>query len=249
MPNMDFTSVAPLKVNCFCQINDLGKPSKGVDDGQQIDAILLDFSKAFDKVHHMRLLEKLCYYGVIGPELKWIEGFLSNRGQQVIVSDQSSWTSPVTSGVLQGTVIGPLLFLVNINDLPECITSTACLFANDCLLYRIISTTTDAMALHQDLNNLQKWEDDLLMAFNPDKCEVLHMTNKRKITHTTYTIHGHQLKQVESARYLGVDFGSRLTFNRHIDCITKQANGAKAFLQCNTNRSELAAILHLCGLT
>ncbi len=112
---------------------------------------MLDFSKAFDKVLHMRLLEKLRYYGVIGPELKWIEGFLSNRGQQVIVSGQSFQAYPVTSRVPQGTVLGPLLFLVYINDLPECVTSTGCLFADDCLLYQIISTTTDTMALQQDL--------------------------------------------------------------------------------------------------
>ncbi len=183
----------------------------------------------------MCLLEKLHYYGVICPELKWIEGFLSNRVQQVMVSDQSFQTSPVTSGVPQGTVLGPLLFLVYINDLPECVRSTACLFADDCLLYQIISTTTDAMALQQDLNNLLQWEDDWLMAFNPDKCEVLCVTNKRKITPATYNIRGHQLKQVESARYLGVDIDSRLTFNRHIDRITKQANGIKVFLQRNNN--------------
>ncbi len=84
-------------------------------------------------------------------------------------------------------------------------------------------------------HNLQKWKDDWLMAFNPDKCEILRMTNKQKITPATYTICGHQLKQVESARYLGVDIDSRLTFNRHTDHIPKQANGAKSFLQHNTN--------------
>ncbi len=73
------------------------------------------------------------------------------------------------------------------------------------------------------------------MAFNPDKCEVLRVTNKRKITPATYTIRGHQLKQVESTRYLGVDIDSRLTFIRHVDHITKQANGTKTFLQYNTN--------------
>ncbi len=122
-----------------------------------------------------------------------------------------------------------------INDLPECIRSTARIFADDCLLYRIISITKDVMALQQDLNNLLQWEDDWLMAFNPDKCEVLCVTNKRNIIPATYTMHGHQLKQVESTRYLGVVIDSRLTFNIHVDHSIKQANGTKAFIQCNTN--------------
>ncbi len=95
----------------------------------------------------MHILEKLHHYGVMIPELKWIEGFLSNRVQQVIVSGQSSRTSPITFRVPQGTVLLPLLFLVYINDLPEYVTSTARLFG-DCLLHQIISTTTDDMALH-----------------------------------------------------------------------------------------------------
>ena len=91
-----------------------------------------------------------------------------------------SKTTEVTSGVPQGTVLGPLLFLVYINDMPETISSTARLFADDSLVYRIIRTEEDQALLQKDLDKLQKWERDWLMQFNPDKCEVIRITNKRK---------------------------------------------------------------------
>ncbi len=122
-----------------------------------------------------------------------------------------------------------------INDLPECITSTAHLFADDCLLYCIVSSAEDAAKLQQDLTNLQKWEDDWLMSFNPDKCEVLRVTNKRNTYRATYSIDGQELKQVDSAKYLDVDHDAKLTWNSHIDRITKKANSTKAFLQRNTS--------------
>ncbi len=130
------------------------------------------------------------YYGINGHVQKWIEGFLINCTQLVLVDGQSSLSSPVISGVPQGTVFDPLLFLVCINDLPERVTSTARLFADDCLLYRIVSSAEDAAKLQQYLTNLQKWEDDWLMSFNPDICKVLRLTNKRKTYPATYSIHG-----------------------------------------------------------
>ena len=122
--------------------------------------------------------------------LSWVESFLSNRTQQVLVNGKSSKCSPVTSGVPQGTVLGPLLFLVYINDLPECVQSQTRLFADDSLLYREINTPDDVIALQHDLNQLQIWEATWLMKFNTDKCELLHITNKRKPFLGTYSVHG-----------------------------------------------------------
>ena len=139
----------------------------GLDAGEQIDAILLDFSKAFDKVPHERLLIKLRHYGIRGNILSWIQSFLTGRSQKVLVEGQSSSSSPVTSGVPQGTVLGPLLFLLYINDLPDSVQSTTRLFADDSLLYRKIKSTVDLDILQEDLNRLPtvgKGLDDLCLS-------------------------------------------------------------------------------------
>ena len=121
-----------------------------LEENEQIDAILLDFSKAFDKVSHQRLAIKLHHYGIRGHILKWIQSFLANRSQQVMVEGHASTPAPVTSGVPQGTVLGPLLFLIYINDLPMKVSSTTRLFADDSLLYRRIRSPEDARILQED---------------------------------------------------------------------------------------------------
>ena len=138
--------------------------AQGIEDKQQIDVILLDFSKAFNKVPHRRLLHKLDYYGVRGRNRQWITHFLHGREQTVVLNGASSPSAPVTSGVPQGTVLGPLLFLAYINDLPTNVThSQARLFADDCIVYRNISTQADADKLQEDLDRFQDWERTWMM--------------------------------------------------------------------------------------
>ena len=105
---------------------------------KQTDLIIMDFAKAFDKVHHRRLLHKLDYYGIRGSTHKWISPWLSGRSQQVVLDGPASDPVPVLSGVPQGSVLGPILFLIFINDLPDNIKSSVRLFADDCVLYRNI---------------------------------------------------------------------------------------------------------------
>ena len=112
----------------------------GLDKKNQHDLIILDFSKVFDRVPHQRLMRKLDHYGIRGSTYNWIEAFLADRTQQVLVEGATSDSIPVISGVPQGTVLVPILFLLFINDLPDCVQSRTRLFADDCILYRQIKT-------------------------------------------------------------------------------------------------------------
>ena len=132
---------------------------------KQTDIIVMDFAKAFDKVPHRRLLYKLDYYGIRGSTHKWIASWLSGRTQQVVLDGQASDPVPVLSGVPQGSVLGPVLFLVFINDLPDNIRSSVRLFADDCVLYRNIRSFSDCLILQDDLDQLARWEADWQMKF------------------------------------------------------------------------------------
>ena len=175
---------------------------RALDNNIQADGILLDFSKAFDKVPHKRLALKLDHYGVRGNTLSWIKSFLADRTQKVVLNGKQLETIPVTSGVPQGTVLGPLLFLIYINDLPDSVRhSTTRLFADDYLIYRNIRSARDTELLQQDMDQLQIWEKDWLMNFNTSKCQTIHFSRKRTPITKTYTIHGEDLESVDNATY------------------------------------------------
>ena len=150
----------------------------------QTDLVILDFSKAFDTVPHKKLLHKLNSYGTTH---KWIGQFLTARKQQVVIDGERSRSCSVDSGVPQGTVLGPLLFLCHINDLPSCVTSQVRLFADDCLLYRSIKSINDQIQLQQDLQSLEKWATTWGMKFNATKCYLMTI-NRSKNPLTTHLI-------------------------------------------------------------
>ena len=136
-------------------VNDLAKI---LDNKGQADVIIMDFRKAFYLVPHQRLLYKLTQAGITGPLHKWASNFLTKRSQQVVLEGISSSSIQVTSGVPQGTILGPLLFILYLNDLPDGITSQVRLLADDCMLYREIKTLDDNQKLQNDINKLCNWE-------------------------------------------------------------------------------------------
>ena len=136
-------------------VNDL---AKSLNEGQQVDRILFNFSKAFDVACHQKLLLKLHNYGIRVKNLKWIENFLKNQTQGLVVEGAISSVAQVTSGVPQGSVLGPFLFLVYINDLPLVVSSTIGHFADDAYIYQAIKSKEDTIALQRDLDALGKWE-------------------------------------------------------------------------------------------
>ena len=148
---------------------------------RQIDAVLLDFSKAFDKVHHKKQLTKLHFLGMCASLHLWIRSFLSNRTQTVLVDGFMSKPAPVLSSVPRGTVLGPLLYLAYINDINAHLSpgTHIRLFADDSPLYRNILTPENSAILQRDLNVLQAWGRESKMEFHPDKCQVLRITNKK----------------------------------------------------------------------
>ena len=154
--------------------------SSSANKSTQIDAIILDFSKAFDTVPHQRLILKLKHMGLNSKLISWISAFLKGRKQRVVVGGEHSEWVGVESGVPQGTVLGPLLFLAYINDLPDELQSTVRLFADDCIIYTPIKSIQDSQKLQHDLNKLAEWEKRWQMSFNAKKCFVLRIPSSRK---------------------------------------------------------------------
>jgi hypothetical protein len=198
----------------------------------QTDLIIMDFAKAFDKVSHRRLLYKRKYYGIQTHTLNWIQAFLTDRTQTVVIDGITSNTVPVTSGVPQGTVLGSILFLIYINDFPEYLThSKLRLFADDSIIYKEIIGQDDCKKLQSDLDAAARWETDWLMAFHPDKCTVFTITQKKTPFKHDYTLHNHILEPVTSAKYRGVTLQSNLKWNAHIDNITSNGNKSLGCLE------------------
>ena len=199
----------------------LDKWTEILDNGSILDAVYLDFSKAFDSVPHKRLLIKLQSYGVEGKVLQWIQSFLSDRRQKVYVSGAGSSWSYVTSGVPQGSVLGPVLFVCYINDMPEVVKSMIYLYADDAKIGRQIVNDSDKDVLQLDLDELEKWAKKWQMKFNPNKCKVMHIGNKDS-TETPYSvgqgISSEKLSITNEEKYLGVWFDTGLKFSSHISC-------------------------------
>ena len=177
--------------------------------GEQTDLILLNFSKAFGKVAHVKLISKLHFYEIRGKTLSWVKDFLDSRSQAVILKwsqirqDSSIFRCPA------GLILEPVLFLAYINDLPDQVKSSVRLFADDTAVYLAISSEGESITLQNDLLNLERWEQRWDLNFNPSKCQVIHITISRAKCpiQTSYTLHGtyriYPLRQISQITFLG----------------------------------------------
>src|SRR5437867_4960454 len=164
--------------------------TKNLDNKVPTDIIYLDFAKAFDTVSHNMLYFKLQKFGITGDLLKWIIAFLSNRSQRVVINGVFSSFCKVSSGVPQGSVLGPLLFLLFINDLPEFLhDNVSCvLFADDVKIYKDITSVADSEIMQSTLNEIQNWSLMWKLELSPHKCVVLHLGKNNP--HFNYVLNG-----------------------------------------------------------
>jgi len=196
--------------------------TKSLDEGTAIDCIYLDYRKAFDSVPHERLLHKLNNLGIRDKLLLWIRSFLTGRRQRVRVEDAlSDWCS-VTSGIPQGSVLGPTLFLCFINDLPQQVTSELALFADDTKLFGPVRVEDEVQKLRDDLDCLHDWSDRWQLPFNKDKCKVVHYGRNNPVAQ--YAMDGTIMESLEAEKDLGVVFDAKLNFSEHIRAACRKAN-------------------------
>jgi hypothetical protein len=197
--------------------------TKATDNGIPVDIIFKDFSKAFDRVPHTRLcLRKLIAYGIVNNMLNWIINYLKDRKQRVILGDAISDWLHVFSGVPQGSVLGPLLFVIFINDLASQIKNNPKLFADDTKMIGIIKDKNDSISMQNDINLISKWCETWQMSLNESKCKVIHIGKSNQ--KFNYHINGHQVLKVEFEKDLGVIISSDLKWDRQIHSVIATSN-------------------------
>ena len=197
-----------------------------LDQGGSLDAINCDFMKAFDKVPHNCLIHKVKHYGIDGNILGWISNFLSNRSQEVHINQAKSLPASVTSGIPQGSVLGPTLFIIYINDLPEVVDkdTSVFLFADDTNIWRQIINNSDFEQLQKDLSNMVAWSNTWLLKFHPEKCIAMWVSNQADPPQFHYNMEGHQLNYSACEKDLGVHIDNKLNFEQHISYAINKAN-------------------------
>ena len=186
-----------------------------LDSASSSHVVFTDFSKAFDTVLHKRLLLELQHIGIRRKLLDWISSFLQNHRQRVQIDGASSEWCSVASGVPQGSILGPLLFIIYINDIGKDLSSHTGLFADDCTFSREVSSRQDCLSLQEDLNRLLKWASKWQLALNTNKCKVMCISRKWNIPTFQYHINNNNLEWVESLKYLGLKLNTKLTWDDH----------------------------------
>ena len=189
-------------------------------------AVFIDLRKAFDTVDHTLLIAKLKNIGFSAPVINWFTSYLSSSTVVTSINNITSTPKPVTVGVLQGSILGPLLFLIFINDLPQCLKHCkSILYADDTLLYYAERTENDLQVkINEDLNSLSQWLNNNLLTLNYEKTKFMIFANKKQSTKVDITIENKKVLQETSFNYLGVTLSSDLTWHNHINNIITKIN-------------------------
>ena len=195
----------------------------------EVRSVFLDISKAFDKVRHEGLLYKLKSMGISEELFKLLENYLSGRFQRVLLNGQTSSWRPILAGVPQGSILGPFLFLIYINDLPDELKSNAKLFADNTSLFAVVNDKNEsANILNNDLKLISKWAYDWKMFFNPDPSkpaqEVLFTRKKQIQNHPTISLNNIQVERTSHQKHLGIILDEKLNFKQHLDSIIPKVN-------------------------
>ena len=187
-----------------------------------MDILYLDFRKAFDTVPHCHLFTKLAAYSIRGKLLDWIKSYLTNRQQKVVLNGASSDWSRVYSGVPQGSVLGPLLFNIYVNDIPSVVDSQTLMFADDTKIFRKIQSKSDFLQFQQDIDNLFTWSVKWQLKFNILKCFILHLGPDH--SYGDYYLDGVQILPNTTVKDLGVTMDCYLKFHKHTNLTVTKAN-------------------------
>lgn len=205
--------------------------SNALDSGTQVDAVYTDFSKAFDKINHDLLIDKLGKIGIHGSLLRWIDSYIRNRSQAVCLKGYCSQYLPIPSGVPQGSHLGPVLFSLYINDIGKIFKNTNhLLYADDTKFYRSIVTDNDCHKLQSDIDELSKYCDENQLFLNIEKCSIISYTRKQSPIEFNYTLGNNSLKRIKTIRDLGIIMDNQINFETHIDTIINRALRSLGFI-------------------